>query len=563
MAGWLNKYQDRSKVAMTPAEQYQGLNAPEYDSMFFPTVGPSVYRGLDNYAPVHVKDILGKEKILRGPDDHSVFFGPVQEKLMRNGGWLQKYQNGGIGFTNQQTTPASGDVRVSSTPVADDEWRQRQAQLPAPQYIRATPKPIQRTPQQQRDWDDVIRDKGYDPKTGEPQPWLKWAQSPQGKGVGNLVDRFGDATAVMGAGEMAYGLGKATLPLAKSYINSTALGETINDIGKFYGDRAKYAAQRYASPINIARNLNPEYKQVTQNQLDEGIDWLKNWHSDPITQRKMRRNDLDLITGSSAKDIIKNRSLPVSTEDRFAEGKYKPQFDNPIMDVLNMRHSDNLGVYQRGIDKSYVDRYPAPEERLILNEQGLPKWDKGTNKLQQTTNYIPGNIKSTTIHEGTHTLTQGDRGLSSENYKLLGKDMFPTYEYDPSKIDPNEMETPESYYTRPTEVHARINELRSHYNLKPGQHISESRADDILDDIKHEKTPVSPEFADYIIKYSNNDSYGRDKLANAMNKMFGVAAPVGIGAAALSQNIPESLKPTVRQQNKYGGKLTKNWLQNY
>jgi len=204
MAGWLNKYQDRSKVAMTPAEQYQGLNAPEYDSMFFPTVGPSVYRGLDNYAPVHVKDILGKEKILRGPDDHSVFFGPVQEKLMRNGGWLQKYQNGGIGFTNQQTTPASGDVQVSSSPVADAERVARYQQLHANdrnEVMRPTPKPIQRTPQQQRDWEENIRNKGYDPGTGEPMPLTRATNYLNKTGVGNLVDRFGDAANVIGAVE--------------------------------------------------------------------------------------------------------------------------------------------------------------------------------------------------------------------------------------------------------------------------------------------------------------------------------------------------------------------------
>jgi len=96
--GWLEqydvpsygKYQTGGKVAITPEEQYRGLNDQMYSAMSFPGTGSREFRGLDNGYPVKVTDSMGKSKILKGNNDRDVFTGTVHEQKIKND-WLQNY----------------------------------------------------------------------------------------------------------------------------------------------------------------------------------------------------------------------------------------------------------------------------------------------------------------------------------------------------------------------------------------------------------------------------------------------------------------------------------------
>jgi len=73
-------------IATTPAQQYEGLNNPNYSSMEFPMQGNNVFRGLDNGEPVMLQDSTGKKKILKGNKDTTVMKGTVKEKLVAQSG---------------------------------------------------------------------------------------------------------------------------------------------------------------------------------------------------------------------------------------------------------------------------------------------------------------------------------------------------------------------------------------------------------------------------------------------------------------------------------------------
>lgn len=78
-------------VAITPQQQYRGLNNDKYDELLFPMKGHQVFRGLDNGQPVLVKDSAGRSGILYGPDDTMNTYGTVKEHRL-NSGWLDKYK---------------------------------------------------------------------------------------------------------------------------------------------------------------------------------------------------------------------------------------------------------------------------------------------------------------------------------------------------------------------------------------------------------------------------------------------------------------------------------------
>jgi hypothetical protein len=66
-------------VAITPEQQYQGLNDPKYNKLLFPNEGMNTFRGLDNGQPVLLQDQLGNQKVLKGKYDVANFYGNVIE----------------------------------------------------------------------------------------------------------------------------------------------------------------------------------------------------------------------------------------------------------------------------------------------------------------------------------------------------------------------------------------------------------------------------------------------------------------------------------------------------
>jgi len=90
----ISKYIKRSGgVAVTPQQQYTGLNDDSMDNLFLPLEGTNPIRGLDNGEPVHVQDSIGQEQVLYGPEDIAYMTGGVYERRMQTGGDVQEEIN--------------------------------------------------------------------------------------------------------------------------------------------------------------------------------------------------------------------------------------------------------------------------------------------------------------------------------------------------------------------------------------------------------------------------------------------------------------------------------------
>jgi len=277
----------------------------------------------------------------------------------------------------------------------------------------------------------------------------------------------------------------------------------------------------------LVRELLGEAIKGNQNRkaIAEGNAWLKNWIDDPITQTKI---DTDLGWIPQRSNILKDKfSLgyeqaksftPVSKEYPFSE-----QLNDYFIRVKPHIHSGNSGVsylhsrdpYSRSISEQFND--PRLKASWISRNPSISKPVR----------------RSTTVHEGTHDWTSdfllresgqmGDiRNLYSDDIRNLS-DQWKSLRN--SGINPSEVMGRENatlgYLADPTEVHARIMELRQLMKMTPEQSVmvTPEKAADIITKVQNPKNAkfVDPRFLDVIDKDPK-------KLATLFNRLWAVPA---------------------------------------
>jgi hypothetical protein len=328
---------------------------------------------------------------------------------------------------------------------------------------------------------------------------------------------------------------------------SEAAGNALNA-----GMNALYLAPAVAElrgPLNTLSNsiykgipkafLN---KSEAELQKQAGVDWLRNWYSQPEIKQRFNQQIYnpavadDLIMPIYKKNVVTDViekpnstiNLNKSAASDFASGMSKEKYaelkygfrKDPIVSLkyneeIPFAHKKYLGVnsgYGNNMG-GYTNVYPEHPEFFY-------------SKFNPFSNWKP-TVKGTTIHEGTHWLTTGDQGLA-ESTKQMFREPF-----DISK----RISKHDKYLTKPTEVHARLNELRSQYNLGPT--VTQSQVDKIISDGLKGKTNVQSRFFELL---KDNKS-----LTNLFNTAMGISAPI----ATASQ----------LQEQKQGGQT--NWLNKY
>jgi hypothetical protein len=211
-------------------------------------------------------------------------------------------------------------------------------------------------------------------------------------------------------------------------------------------------------------------------------------------------------------------------------------------------HTGNYGV-------SYMHR-ESPYDKFFY-ESNLNKPDEKYGSWISRSPFH-SNKTSTTIHEGTHDWTD-DFTLTNS---LQTKDIINTYtkeQIDDLKqwenlrqngIKPStvmgDKKASQAYLSNPTEVHARIMELRKHFNLTPEttNKITTEEAEKMLTAIKKYKTPIDPNFA----KVVNNDP---NKLKYLFKRLWAVPAVVATSELSKEQKGGVVAKLTQKEIDDY------------
>lgn len=226
----------------------------------------------------------------------------------------------------------------------------------------------------------------------------------------------------------------------------------------------------FTNPENALFELNMNYAMKGSGLADLPESLARRYNG------TIARNNLEnfLQTGKATKGVT-NRLPGYNTDD--VVGQYKYDDNSAVIDVLNSN------IYKKG--------YTVP---------------------------------NTTVHENIHYLTRGDLGLTPNSQKFLQR---------PFNIDPVTMypargsSAYDKYLTKPTEVHARIGELRRSFGLKPEQEVDYNTLNKIIDAGKKGETTVNPQWFNLIDNKSD--------LKWLFNNAPAIAAPVVAGAALSKQ----------------------------
>lgn len=289
-----------------------------------------------------------------------------------------------------------------------------------------------------------------------------------------------------------------------------------------------------------------------QREIDAGNKWLKKWIDDPVTQSKID-DDFNYIAGRNNADLDVHDIAYMQAKNFTPKSKMyslKKQLKDYVKGKETI-HSGNAGVsYLHGINPLYKWDF----------ETGVasPSWERYGSWISRSP--FLKNQTNTTIHEGTHdwvdefTLTNSlqdwsiRQTLSDDKLKNLHDwETLRNQGKDPAAIL-GKKKANEGYLSNPTEIHARIMELRKDFGLTPktSTEVTPSQAEEMLKKIKKGKTSIDKEFANVV---DNNP----DKLAFLFKRLW--AAPVaitGTGAAATMMTNPFQGSDGLQQQKKGG-----------
>ena len=297
---------------------------------------------------------------------------------------------------------------------------------------------------------------------------------------------------------------------------------------------------------------------LNRKKIEEGNQWLQEWINHPSTQWKIH-NDLNKVRKQYSDFYPKNSSALTGANELADLIEIQSRIFNPNSKEYSLlkQFKDNLDLYTKvlGFNRnkfikpmhvgnwgvSYQHRF-HPERRQEFLDDPTKIPDRYGSYISRTPNMSPEDRVSTTIHEGTHDW------ISEEAFKLPGgmqdlslkytdpeikKDYFQYRKLRDFGEDPDivmgKEKAYQAYLAEPTEMHARIMELRHHLGIKPDDVIDDDYVKKVVEYIKSGNSPIDGEgFLRVLGKDNETQAKGLKELFNG----FWAAAPITIGVGA-------------------------------
>ena len=328
------------------------------------------------------------------------------------------------------------------------------------------------------------------------------------------------------------------------------------------------------SSSNLAEQVIGELLQGKKNRksIAEGNKWLEEWITHPTTQKKIDNDMNKVIDKTIAQSIPATEKMEMlkpifigkdqarTFKPLSSEYSLKQQLKENVDEYLGKHTEGN--IHEGNYGASYMHGI-SPESRMYYSDNQIRPFEQYGSWISRSPKLSQKKRISTAIHEGTHDWVPAETlEVSGQKQKVI--DLLNTEASDSYKQwndlrsqgkNPYENMDPDKayqgYIANPTEVHARIMELRKYYNIKPDDIIDENKASSIIKDLnKIFVNPISgkEEFLNQIDKDPK-------KLAKLFNELWAVAPVVGATGAAgtiLNQMSGEQMSP---EQKANGGMI--------
>jgi hypothetical protein len=227
---------------------------------------------------------------------------------------------------------------------------------------------------------------------------------------------------------------------------------------------------------------------------------MDEWYNHPETKSKIMNS-----TGSDHAEILNKR---------IADKTYATGFENHMNKIENfIQGKPRVHRGNSGVSGYNLDFYSDTSRRQNLVDKYM---DAET-------------ITSTAIHEGNHGLTDGNRFIYDYDYTLQSPFNLDNYK---ERLPDGSYEKYEDYLLDPTEINARLSEIRYENKLTPKQILTVEDINNIIDKGLNGKSMVDSAFYKLI--------KDRDNFTWMMNKVpAAIPVTVGLGAASQMQGQPQ------------------------
>jgi hypothetical protein len=466
-----------------------------------------------------------------------------KDNTMKDGGWLDKFQEGGL---TDKYLGVKTNSKGKYVPPTNSGWTTSAAATAYNKAAMQTPTDI-----------DANAMQALGQATSYPQrkivEWITGTnQYPsEAMGIQNpygafAVDAVLDPTNVVGAGL----LGKAAKASSKAANVTKAVKSAIKPNKQIISSTGNFFNE-------LADKILPREIPVQQS-IDAGNQWTKDWINHPATQSKVL-NDFNMLfsPNNSTRQNYINHSLNYQPNSKLyplsQQAKDLAQIiwkGKTSYGSKQMMHADNMGVSYRHHGNPLND---------VTNSLLSPRY--GT-WISRNPKYSPKQIESTVVHENYHDWVREDPFVQSGQFHMIKNEINPDYVnlYDQWDKLRNQGKNPadvmgkadayKAYLANPTEVHARIGELRKKYGIKPDTKVT---AQDIQNMRTWENLPGN------VVDRKFFDMFKNDRGASYLfNKLWAAPAAVGVGAAAMA-NQPEQKNGGWLDKYNDGGPVQPNY----
>ena len=321
--------------------------------------------------------------------------------------------------------------------------------------------------------------------------------------------------------------------LMKSKIAEGAAENTSTTMLDKVLGKSKYRDRVFAATKNLYDQIVGRYMRDEENKaaIAEGNEWLKNWIQSEATKDKLANRARSIsYSFSQHPDIISKIETLQNFTPNVSEYPIKGSLDDFLGILMGnkekMVHQGNIGVAYRHSLNPFFDE---PKFRIGDPSSGPGTW------MNRAINISSPQRTSSTIHEGVHDWFRHEP-LETFGYSDLIKSSVSENALDQyhvwlnSKIKDHGL----GYYANPTEVHARIMQMRHQFGLTPETYVTPKMAEDMLKIVEQGNTPVKWQFPSIFDNY--------EKVANLFNKLPAALPAVAIGAGALGEDSKEKKK---------------------
>ena len=296
----------------------------------------------------------------------------------------------------------------------------------------------------------------------------------------------------------------------------------------------------------IPKKISPYYQKEASNKLKSGNNWSKEWYNHPETKQRLKTLSEEFNL-QDLKNINRDRALTRNSPHNL---KYHTQeeLNNAFPDMSFSEYSKTIGRINNKWDQilnninkePYIGKFQSKDSKLQTILKGEPRvhkdnfgssghyLDKDYKGVRQNLidKYSP-NIESTTIHEGNHSFTNGNNWIPQTEQENIVQ-IFGDNTKVPKRNAEGNFNTLEEYFQNPTEVYARIMELRNYMGVKPGEIVDGHKFFGMMAKGRKGETPVDSRFFDLI-----KDTPKFKDLFNRLPMVTGAVTATGL---ALQQN---------------------------